>query len=64
MNEIKKGELVQLKSGGPVMTVQNVGDYSETDGIDDGARCVWFAGNTPYEKVFDRATLEIYDENI
>ena len=37
MSEIKKGDRVQLKSGGPVMTVQSVGDYSMGSSVEDGA---------------------------
>ena len=61
MSEIKKGDRVVLKSGGPLMTVQDIGDYLMSSGIEDGALCVWFDGNKPQEKVFDRATLEIYE---
>lgn len=57
MDEIKKGDEVKLKSGGPVMTVRDVGDYSFGAGIEDGVLCVWFEGAKPQEKVFDRATL-------
>lgn len=45
MSEIKKGYRVVLKSGGPLMTVRGVGDYSMSSGIEDGALCVWFDGN-------------------
>jgi uncharacterized protein YodC (DUF2158 family) len=58
MSEIKKGDRVILKSGGPVMTVQNIGDYSESAGIKDGALCAWFDEKTPKEKVFDLAALQ------
>lgn len=45
MSEIKVGDTVRLKSGGPLMTVEEIGDYS-VDG--DGpmkASCTWFDGN-------------------
>jgi uncharacterized protein YodC (DUF2158 family) len=45
--DVKKGDQVQLKSGGPIMTVQEIGDYSMNAGIEDGAFCVWFDGNKP-----------------
>jgi len=58
MSDIQKGDVVQLKSGGPVMTVKELGDYSESIvGIKDGVRCVWFDGQKPQEKVFDLSTL-------
>lgn len=41
MSDIKIGDVVQLKSGGPAMTVQDLGEYSSR-GIDNGAHCVWF----------------------
>ena len=60
MNEIKQGDKVILKSGGPLMTVQRLDDFSMSDGIEKGALCVWFDGNKPMEKVFDLKGLEIY----
>jgi len=62
MSEIKKGDIVMLKSGGPVMTVQNVGDLARTTGIEDGVLCVWFDGNRPQQMVFEKDSLEIYEE--
>ncbi|MGH1438855.1 MAG: YodC family protein [Cellvibrionaceae bacterium] len=59
MSQIKKGDTVMLKSGGPIMTVQSIGDYSMS-GIENGVLCVWFDSNTPMEKVFDIDGLEIY----
>lgn len=41
MFDIKIGDVVQLKSGGLVMIVQDIGDYSSC-GIDYGVYCVWF----------------------
>ncbi|HEY3374981.1 MAG TPA: DUF2158 domain-containing protein [Candidatus Aquicultor sp.] len=49
MEEIKKGDVVMLKSGGPLMTVTEV-----------GAKCVWFDENKPMKEVFDKAILKIY----
>ena len=63
MSEIIKGDRVMLKSGGPVMTVQNLGDYTMSSGIEKGALCVWFDGNKPMEMVFDIEALEIYQED-
>jgi len=62
MSEIVKGVQVQLKSGGPIMTVQDIGDYLAT-GIQDGALCVWFAGNKALEKVFGIAALQVYQDD-
>lgn len=56
MSEIKKGDVVVLKSGGPLMSVEEVGSYS---GIENGANCVWFSKDgQPHEKIFDVATLK------
>jgi uncharacterized protein YodC (DUF2158 family) len=60
MSAIKKGDAVMLKSGGPIMTVQSIGDYLLSAGVEHGALCVWFDENKPMEKVFDIDGLEIY----
>ena len=59
MPEISKGDTVQLKSGGPLMTVQELGKYPNNN-IESGALCIWFDDQNPMEKVFDLATLEVY----
>ena len=41
-DEIKSGDTVRLKSGGPVMTVSEIGDFIGENGIK--ALCVWFDG--------------------
>ena len=61
MTDIKKGDVVRLKSGGPLMTVQNLGDYPP---MQDGMLCVWFENNQPQEQVYDRAVLEISDNSV
>ncbi len=60
MSDFKKGDVVQLKSGGPKMTVENVADYSGWGaGPENGAKCVWFEKNEAKEKVFDVAVLTL-----
>lgn len=61
MSEIVKGAVVQLKSGGPKMTVEDVGNYAGGFGVgpENGAKCVWFEGNKPQEKVFDVVVLTL-----
>ncbi|HEY0313831.1 MAG TPA: DUF2158 domain-containing protein [Allosphingosinicella sp.] len=43
--DFEKGDLVRLKSGGPVMTVENVGELHLSG--EESVWCVWFekAGN-------------------
>jgi uncharacterized protein YodC (DUF2158 family) len=54
--EIKAGDIVQLKSGGPKMSVQKTGGYP---GIGNGANCVWFDGkHKENQKVFAIAVLK------
>lgn len=60
MAEIKKGDVVGLKSGGVTMTVEALGDYSPT-GPDDGIACVWHEGSKVMRDVFDRAVLRIIE---
>jgi uncharacterized protein YodC (DUF2158 family) len=58
MTIIKSGDLVVLKSGGPVMTVDTV----NTDILDDskitGVLCVWFIGEKLERVRFDHRALE------
>ncbi|WMT71135.1 DUF2158 domain-containing protein [Bradyrhizobium sp. Ash2021] len=54
-DEIKAGDVVQLKSGGPKMSVQKMGTYP---GIGQGANCVWFDGSKESMKVFAIAVLK------
>lgn len=58
MSDFNKGDQVKLKSGGPVMTVQNIGDYGPL-GPEEGVSCTWFdAKHVRNEHVFDAAVLE------
>lgn len=59
MAGINKGDTVVLKSGSPIMTVQDIGDYSH-QGIEKGALCVWFKNSEPMERVFDLESLKLY----
>lgn len=60
MNELKKGDVVRLKSGGPQMTITALDDYSGMTGMGpkEGAACVWFDGKSQKEAVFDVAVLQ------
>jgi len=57
MPKFEKGDEVRLKSGGPVMTVEGIGDYSFGAGIEDGVVCIWFEGAELKDHIFDAATL-------
>lgn len=49
MSEITAGDVVQLKSGGPKMTVNNIGKYNYAD--HDSAACDWFIQDkAPWKK--------------
>ena len=60
MPTFKKGDVVVLKSGGPLMTIQDLGDYSLSSAIEHGALCVWFDGPKRQEAVFDVDGLQLY----
>lgn len=58
--EIKAGDVVVLKSGGPKMTVSEVGSYGMTKGIEKGAKCTWFDKTTLKEEVFHLEAIKIF----
>lgn len=60
MVEIKVGKTVRLKSGGPLMTVEEIlaGEAGEVE-----ASCVWFDKNEAQNMHFKLSSLEV-DEGI
>jgi uncharacterized protein YodC (DUF2158 family) len=56
------GDIVVLKSGGPKMTIEGIGDYSPM-GVagHDQAKCVWFEGNKRKEAVFELPSVKKVD---
>jgi uncharacterized protein YodC (DUF2158 family) len=52
-NKYKVGEVVQLKSGGPAMTVDELTSS-------DRYRCVWFKGASREQGVFSEDTLSVF----
>ena len=54
-NKYKPGDIVQLKSGGPSMTV------SKVDKEGDGYWCDWFKGASRERAFFDEETLKVYE---
>jgi uncharacterized protein YodC (DUF2158 family) len=61
MNPFEIGEVVQLKSGGPLMTVHSIGDYSPT-GPNPGLLCVWFDDKKKVDDVFDPRAVDRYQD--
>jgi uncharacterized protein YodC (DUF2158 family) len=59
-DEFQIGYVVQLKGGGPVMTVESIDTYGGTDVRK--ALCVWFDGSKPTNSVFDLRTLKRVDK--
>jgi uncharacterized protein YodC (DUF2158 family) len=51
MPEFKEGAVVRLKSGGPNMTIDTIGNLVAT--------CVWFDGGERKEGLFKLHSLEI-----
>lgn len=49
--KIELGDVVQLKSGGPKMTVEKIDE-------DGKLTCVWFDKNEQYRETFDMIALE------
>jgi len=58
--EFEIGDTVQLKSGGPVMTISNIGEYAGLSG--PGASCDWFDGKEKKSRAFDLRTLKKFEE--
>ncbi len=54
MEEFKAGEVVQLKSGGPPMTIKEIGHF----GVDYGALCQWFDGKGVKTELFSLPSIE------
>jgi uncharacterized protein YodC (DUF2158 family) len=52
---LKAGDVVQLKSGGPIMTITSVGDQYGTL----TAWCTWFDGKKPETGTYPMIVLEI-----
>ena len=53
--QFKKGDLVQLKSGGPIMTIENIGEYGSPS--ETKVKCTWFNINIKVDDLFYPDTL-------
>ena len=51
MNAFKVGDVVQLKSGGPLMTIAEVRG-------DEQCRCSWFLNGKRFQEMFNKDELE------
>jgi uncharacterized protein YodC (DUF2158 family) len=58
----KPGDLVELKSGGPVMTVETVDTLSVNRGEPPNYYCSWFAGAKDNKRRFAEAALKAAEE--
>ena len=61
MADIQVGSTVVLKSGGPVMTIQEIGKKSMDPNGADHAWCHWFDKNKLTTGVFPLTSLELND---
>lgn len=66
--EYKIGDIVQLKSGGPRMTIVEIDSWKRRAFImgrpspeyeKDEAKCFWFEGNKKFEDIFSLKSLTI-----
>jgi uncharacterized protein YodC (DUF2158 family) len=62
MSNIKIGDTVCLKSGGLVMTVQDISQFDDTGEIENKATCAWFDGTKSLSKDFNVKTLKLKPE--
>ncbi|CAG8863138.1 hypothetical protein PS627_00074 [Pseudomonas fluorescens] len=61
MSSFNVGDVVVMRSGGPKMTVADVGDYSGSGlGPQNGVKCQWFEKTKMHEQVFDAGVLKPY----
>jgi uncharacterized protein YodC (DUF2158 family) len=52
---LKVGDVVQLKSGGPKMTIEHIGRYGTSS--DAKAKCTWFEDAKKHEGLFSPEAL-------
>lgn len=57
MSKLEVGDIVQLRSGGPVMTVQVI-NTKDAYGKDGAVECVFFDGARRLEEVFQPLVLK------
>lgn len=57
--ELQIGDVVTLKSGGPKMTIENIGLYSYEK--TESAKCSWFEGTKEKSALFKLTSLKLAD---
>lgn len=60
MSQLKIGDVVSLKSGGPAMTIENIGNYGS---LNPGIYCIWFDSSKKLESLFHPDTLRLVDDS-
>ena len=60
MNDFKEGDVVQLKSGGPEMTIEEIIHVAESG--EYVAICKWFDVNEIKKEVFHLSSIKYPDE--
>lgn len=58
MADLKIGDVVTLKSGGPSMTIESIGEYM----YETKALCTWFDGNKKISDTFKLEALELEED--
>ena len=57
---LKVGDIVKLKSGSSLMTIEYVGKYISSNKIK--AKCIWFDNANKYDDIFVLESLEIVNK--
>jgi uncharacterized protein YodC (DUF2158 family) len=56
--DFQRGDTVQLKSGGPKMTIERIGSSADTNAV----LCMWFDGAKLQDQWFQPTSLKKFDE--
>ena len=64
MADLKIGDTVRLKSGGPLMTISGIGTDNNHHRNEDYWLCEWFDGKKPAMRSFNKEILIESDDDI